>query len=38
MAQNIFEIQVSVPEQHQAIKHTLILSDEQKLLAKLFDF
>ncbi len=38
IAQSIFEIQLSIPEQHQAIKHNLILTDEQKLLAKLFDF
>lgn len=38
IAQNIFEIQLKLPQNGKTIKKTLLLSDEQKYLASIFGF
>jgi hypothetical protein len=38
IAQNIFEIQLKLPQNGKTIKKTLLLSDEQKHLASIFGF
>lgn len=38
IAENIFEIEVDVPETKAKVKRLLLLSEEQRYLAKLFDF
>ena len=38
IAENIFEIEVILPNSHKTVRKTLLLTDEQKYLASLFEF